>query len=320
MKNLRVLLGIVLALSLVLITGCAQGNSTAVEEEPVPVETEESSETIPEEPVEEAPEEEVVEEVLETPEQSPPEDELAMFFTTEEGVRSTGGCICLVRDGTMYSITGVPINGSTNPATYSAGTSDTLIDNGVYQCFYATLDKDRGKGFWCISIGDVVVPVISRDDMIIGYASDHVPTLELYDVEFHSYGLCVHQSQVPSELGGGSTTTGWRIYTGVTPGDYVEFTRDEIGRVCVCDLDGNQASDGFGGLEYNETYLLTWYEGTQYYEIEVVANSAWYNCERMGSKYDLEGELTREGYAVYDFSDVSPGVYWIRGGDVVVIE
>ncbi|MBR0372330.1 hypothetical protein IJH72_00065 [Candidatus Saccharibacteria bacterium] len=314
MKNLRVLLGIVLALSLVLITGCAQGNSTAVEEEPVPVETEESSETVPEEPVEEV----LEEEVLEAPEQSPPESGLEMFSVTDAGARSVPNCTCLIRGDSMYSLGLVPIDGSTNPATYNAGIEVSFGGNKCRR-LYMIFNQD-----WVVSIGNVSAPVVNRGDMVVGYSLQSVPTLQLTEAVFHSYGLCAMVWDVTDEHGW--VRTGWRVYTGITPDSFVELTDEEIATVCIYDLNGNQVSDGLAGLNYGETYLLSWYKGTQYHEVEVIANSSWYTYESESNiyywkkpTYEVEGEMTREGYVIYDLSDVPPGTYYLPLNEGVIV-
>lgn len=99
--------------------------------------------------------------------------------------------------------------------------------------------------------------------------------------------------------------------------------------------------DNVYNLEKDAEVIVSWYEGTNYSEYTCVANLKYYYAydkdthSKLGDDstgpLEFEGELHKEGYATYDFSNVEPGTYLVvsteinsenayRGGAILIIE
>lgn len=64
-------------------------------------------------------------------------------------------------------------------------------------------------------------------------------------------------------------------------------------------------------LEYGKKYLYEWFTGMDYHEMELVANCRCYfnPGSRLNGGYKLPLELTKNGYATVDISELEPGTY-----------
>ena len=91
----------------------------------------------------------------------------------------------------------------------------------------------------------------------------------------------------------------------------------------ISDSDGNPVDDPFN-LEYGEIYTVSWFEGTQYHETNLAATSKCYvdtdGKPNFFDAYEIPGELTKEGYAEYDLSEIPAGLYHINRGALIRIE
>ena len=91
----------------------------------------------------------------------------------------------------------------------------------------------------------------------------------------------------------------------------------------LTDKNGNEIGDvwhNMYNLNHGETYTLSSFEGTNYFEEEVTADWYYYACNDFDHKIVLKPELTKEGYAIVDFSTLEPGFYCVNIGIHNIIE
>ena len=165
-----------------------------------------------------------------------------------------------------------------------------------------TLD---GENTGMFSVGDVPIPVLEDDDYIFSCSADSVPTMGLHEVDFYGYALPVWEAEYDDNV----------FLYDVDTEEYHSGT--DITNFEVADIDGDPVDDYYD-LGQNKNYTVSWYIGTQYEEYTLAANSSFYIDHsnepvgiRIAPDYVIEGELTKEGYATYDLSDVPSGIYWI---------
>ena len=311
MKNLKVLLGIVLALSLVLAVGCSHEVTDTTNPEGSSIDEVDSTSELTVDPVTGTPIDESdaveIETEIETDETESAETGLEMFAISEEAASSQTVSTCLVRDDSLYVLSGT-VTGDLSSWSFDAG-RDIVYDGQPGRILYDKHDESSA-----CSIGSVEPPVIHRDDLVIGYSSFGVPRLDLVEVEFCGYGVYSVGDMVNSTL---------NFYTSFDPESYVSIPKQFKDTIQILDAKGNPVEDPHN-LDYGETYLVSWYEGTQYYEVETEATSSYYvitNGTWGHLDYSIEGELTREGYVIYDLSELPSGTYSIAGdGSVFVLE
>lgn len=77
----------------------------------------------------------------------------------------------------------------------------------------------------------------------------------------------------------------------------------------MTDSNGNTVTpEQYGDLEYGETYILSWYDGTVYHEECRVADAIYITVYGSSDDSEIQGQLTKKGYAIYDV-DLEPGLY-----------
>ena len=88
----------------------------------------------------------------------------------------------------------------------------------------------------------------------------------------------------------------------------------------IKDSKGNVISDipSIYNLNEGEDYIVSWYEGTQYREVTLPADSKYYVLARDrldDPEYIVSGTLTKDGYAEYVISGVESGTYVVTNAD-----
>ncbi len=75
--------------------------------------------------------------------------------------------------------------------------------------------------------------------------------------------------------------------------------------------------------EHGKEYTISWFEGTRYYEISRVADSAQYTISYSSGK-GYEGKRNKGGYAEYDLAvirkELTPGLYSLNENIIVEIK
>ncbi|MGI6072710.1 MAG: hypothetical protein ACOX75_06880 [Lachnospiraceae bacterium] len=89
----------------------------------------------------------------------------------------------------------------------------------------------------------------------------------------------------------------------------------------IKDENGNVvAAEDRLNLEHGKTYTVTYAEGTALKVQEFVADFVIYSDDINKEELVIKGEPTVEGHAVYDFSSVEPGFYFVAFGYGGIIE
>ena len=283
MKKILVL--IVVFLLLFTITGCGN-NATAVDPPSNPVE--EPDPVVEPESVEEP---EPVEEPdpVEEPEPVEEPDPLEPLLISESDARTAGGAY-LLRGEKLYTLN------STNNAK-----------GRRYELYWPYF---IGDSYALMSFEELCVPVFTTGDKIVMYSSSgDLPELNLYEMNFHGYTIPVVDESAK-----------YRI---IEPGGKgTPLRKDKINNFSITDSNG-QAIEDISSLIYGEMYTVSWYEGTQYCEVNLVANCGNYTVLDRYNYLTIEGALTKEGYMEFDISNVAPGLYAvpiISDGGLIIIE
>ena len=243
-------------------------------------------------------------------------DETNSFIILHQG-------IYLVRDGVHYSLN--ELTGKKERPEYNAG--KMTAGDGQYLYQRAPGRKGDDNGLFVYQLGDFDPLVLNKEtDEIRSYGVSSVKLIKLEDLK---YGL---QRELQTDVWG---LTGKNIKTTEgsvkVPNDCKEFQYTLNGEVLDC----------IYNLEKDTEVTVSWYEGTTYHEYTCVADLKYYYAydkdthSKMGDDssgpIEFEGELHKEGYATYDFTNVEPGTYLVisteinsenayRGGAVLIIE
>ena len=145
------------------------------------------------------------------------------------------------------------------------------------------------------------IPTFQSGDSIIAYSGSNVPKLILYtDASFEGYTICAYKYRF-----GGSSA--FSMYEGSKEKANV---RTDNYDVKIEDKNGNAVENRYN-LNQGEEYTVFWYEGTKYNEIIMKADYPCYIIPKE-NKYEIEGKLTKNGYAEYDISSVPSGIYGVE--------
>ena len=262
-----------------------QGNATVNSETEVVEPAGPTDATLPPESGETAP--------IETTEPVIEEDPIGMLEVTEKFAKETNG-VYLRRNGKLYSL-GIFVPRETCEK-YNVGWR-----RGA-NYMYGELSVICGETNRYVTAGDVAAPVITEGDEIISYG---FTGFNLDYVEKVGYSIMITENTPYKKL--------W-VFTSLVGGplEIGEYTAPSLE---VRDAQGNLMSD-YHDLEYMETYTVSWIKGTEYNEIQMIANCRSY--ETKGTAYSFTGTVGKNGYATYEFTGVEPGTYKVRtlGGNV----
>ena len=182
--------------------------------------------------------------------------------------------------------------------------------NQVYQIrvLYHNLGDQDGM----ISNENIPVPCLEENDQVICYSSSDVPSLRLYPVEFYGYSP---NCMVLSSYGGPDPFVIFDNQVDV-PNHMIYSLMDVMG-LEFTDESGNKIED-YHNVPENTVCTVSWYEGTQYHEEKLTAFCRTYSVSNELA-YEIEGTLTKNGYAEYDLSSVVSGIYKIQTGGLIRI-
>lgn len=220
-------------------------------------------------------------------------DPLGALLITEEYARENSS-ICLLKDGKLYSLSYF----SQYRPDYEYGDAGIRLErNNIYMYTSFLLDEDDGFS----SCGVVPIPVMDDQSKIVLYSDNTVSKLRLLQVERRGFSICLSKNASNIAL------------LDLESGDWISSQSRKMSNLKVYDTNDNVIDD-YHDLEYGQKCMVSWYEGTQYYELPMEAICNYYvlpNGNTSVNSYETEGILTKEGYAEYDVSDVAPGLYMV---------
>ncbi|MBR0430950.1 hypothetical protein IJJ05_01510 [Candidatus Saccharibacteria bacterium] len=229
------------------------------------------------------------------------EDELAVLRVTEEMAREAEGVY--LKRGENYYTFGNDIPYKTLGVRYN----DVAVFNAGGAIIFYNANEYINLGIYeMYALGDVPVPVLKNSDLVVGFYSGEVNNCRLYPAE----------------------EIGYSLYIDKLPDDSVTFFDDNAhimknvdGRNCeLKDINGNLVEDN-RRLEKGETYIFSWYNGSQYNEVELTCMGRSYDAKnRKEDCIVIEPQFTQEGYVIYDFSSLAPGLYRVNDFGLVRIE
>lgn len=159
-----------------------------------------------------------------------------------------------------------------------------------------------------VTYGEVPILSFEKDDRIVAYSSNKVPELRLLPADLHGYTPCIQKGPL-----GGLTSYS---FVDLRNNSRIQKRSDDIQKLQVQDMNSNVLDD-YRNLEKGSKCIVSWYEGTEYSEISMEANSLCYDFT-YDNKIIVEGTLTKNGYAEYDLSDVPSGKYYTGSGGSII--
>lgn len=156
------------------------------------------------------------------------------------------------------------------------------------------------------------IPSFEPNDKIVYYSNTTVPKFSLSKADFTGYTICANKNET-----GGS---GFYYFVVFQNGTYSEEVRTWDYDVHVVDKNEQEVESRFG-LTQGEEYTVYWYEGTKYHEYKMKADYPFYQIhdKKSDDYYEIEGTLTKNGYAEYDISDIPAGIYKTSDGGLLQI-
>lgn len=232
-------------------------------------------------------------------------DEYGMYRVPMEWAAEHGG-IFVERNGGLYAVSPeVPRYVAEKYGVgYSFGSSDTE-DMLLYLGDTDELDDDIPSGVRkaITSAGDFPILQVSKNEKLEVYNQYMINEVDFVKSEFVGY-------TIPARDGGNGANDYFPVIDHVMP----DVNRNDMN---VFDLNDNLVAD-VHDLEYGKTYSFEYYSGTEYHEMEVVANSRCYTNPKPKNdiRIALPIELTKANYAVVDISSLEPGFYVIQENTV----
>lgn len=185
------------------------------------------------------------------------------------------------------------------------------------------INNEEERVYYFNTIGDYDIIKLEPDDEIRSYGVSNVEITKLESLEYgfrremgNRAGLGVYSTDEWDK----GLASGWLQTTERKkhiPQRYKEL-KYQI---------GDEEINYNYNLEKDTEVTVSWYEKTDYYEYTAVADSKFFYA----TSYDFngvlgdsnsgpikkEGTLCKDGYATYDFSDLEPGVYFLRSTEIV---
>ena len=182
--------------------------------------------------------------------------------------------------------------------------------NQVYQI--KVLYHNLGDKDCMISSENIPVPCLDENDQVICYSTTDVPSLVLYPAEFYGFSpncFILNSSGGPDPF---------VIFDNkVDSPNHLIYSLMDVTELQVTDENGNKFED-YNNVPENTVCVVSWYEGTQYFEEKLIANCKVYSVSNEAA-YEIEGSLTKNGYAEYDLSTVASGFYRVKNGGLIQI-
>ncbi len=291
MRKGKVSVILVVALMLVLaLSGCSNKAEAAKEPEPEVVEEEVVEEAEVEEAVvSEAEEMEEIEESI-TEQVESNNDDISGLECSEEWARQKKG-IYVKRDGKLYSV-----------SNWVEGTNQSFGWKNYYSNETKLYESDYYNSiriYGIMSYEEVPIVTVREGDILLGFG---FKTIDLTSVGFYGYSIPIKEYKdidgsynIVDDYDGPASTT-WRNFEQFT----IEHNRDSA------------IIDDYRDLDYRDGYTVSWFQGTNYHKYIVAADSLFYRLEEERPEYTLDGQLSKESYAYFDFSNIPPGLYLIE--------
>ncbi len=239
-------------------------------------------------------------EVAEAAETEPPvsDDPYAMLMVSEEFMKDEShrqfvidACF-LKRGDKIYSLDYLPID---QARQWNVGFTLLTMEDIARLSMKPTSDT-KGR----VMMGEIPIVTVEPDDQLVVYSSSWrawtlFPVTEV-TYTFRHYG-----------------STAGQIVT-INP-DYSEGCGDHFQLV---DANGKEV-ENINALEHNGQYKLSWVQGSQLRELNVVADAKFLEYDE-SDRLTAPGEATTEGYAVVDLSGIPAGIYVNQSGAAIEIK
>lgn len=221
-------------------------------------------------------------------------DRDSMIYTTYFGI---------LRDDVFLSLNSISgFKDYFNKTKQIKGLYTTIGANGMY------------RGGYAFSNENIPVPCLEENDQIICYSSTDVPSIDLYPAEFIGFSPRFYLADI---AGGSDYYMMYNNRVDVPNHNIRQIPEDTM--IEVTDENGNLLED-YNNVPENTLCTISWYEGTQYNEEKLVANCRVYRISETPA-FEIEGALTKSGYAEYDFSSVPSGLYRVtHDGGLILIQ
>ena len=245
------------------------------------------------------------------------------YLIEDEDFAKTYKGFYVYRDDQLYSLNSVVSMKNREEYQFSDETyllefhwkkEDEVHGQKIFDAVNGVMNDDKTSVLYANTIGDFDLLKIEPTDEIRSYG---VSNIELIKMESLGYGF---RREMDGYSGMGidksDLCAGWIVTTEgkkSIPSGYYKELKYQIGDE---DIYVNY------NLEKDTEVTVSWYEQTDYYEYTCIADSKYYYCpskklvEIFGDPdsgpIKKEGTLTKDGYATYDFSDLEPGVYYLR--------
>lgn len=224
------------------------------------------------------------------------EDPYGMYIVTEEWLKKNGG-YAVERNGKLYAFGGVIMGDVADDYDigYEIGGGRSYQFSRLYigeENKHNTLPTNA-VGEMSISCGDFPIFKVSRNETVRFYSKSTVSNVNFKKATFYGYTLAAWVSN--------------RVYKPIV--DHIMAADKGIvgaSNPGVCDKNDQPVADVYN-LEYGKEYKYIWYKGTEYHEMNLLADSRAYIVSK--EKCSVKVELTKYGYATLDFSSLTPGTY-----------
>lgn len=204
------------------------------------------------------------------------EDPLAVLEVSEEFAKANQ-LLCLYRDGKLYSL-----------GPYIVRRDGESVRK---MCAEWPVNDDR-----MISVAELsVVKINKKADELRHYGGT---SCNVYNCEFIGNTICAFWNEMYSNYA--------VMDDEVSPDHPLVLQADNF----EVQGEGGNKLDDFSSLDLNKDYLVSWFEGMEYKEIIMKADWCMYSVEEEPFT-TLDGQLTKNGYAVIDMEVLQPGVYHI---------
>ena len=220
-----------------------------------------------------------------------PKEDLSILRTTEELAKKEKG-LFLLRDGVFYNLQR-SVKKETPGVMYLTG----ALQAGGGAFFWSNQSKESKL----LSYGEVPVPVLREEDTVIIYSDETPKPLKLYPAEFGGCSLFIGEGPRFKDLETGKGCPLEEVLS-------FEIMDDSGRKYKITDLP-----------EKGRSYTVSWYKGTEYVEVVTDVLCSVYQYDKASPVYELSAEVTKNGYARYDFSGVASGLYALYYEDMEFI-
>lgn len=175
-----------------------------------------------------------------------------------------------------------------------------ILMNGLLSGYYYNwISEVEGKFF---SVGEVPILRLMRGDKIIVYSSSDVPEVSFVRVEDTgkwALGVVSHKDNPYVHS---------LYFYNVKDGEKeADFKKANNGEIIITDSNG-KVCENYYDVEGGKDYVASWFVGTQYHETILNSNNHLYICDK-DNAVSMSWSLTKNGYAEYDWSSISSGLY-----------